>query len=300
MIRRFGESLDRAIEYLLAHVYDDVFFEDTKQSGAERFALKVTYWKDSELNVGGERREPTYPVAYALPHFQCQAALRVAARLTRRRELRERAARMVRRGFETFWRGDHFAVAVQGDGTVVDAPSSDSLHSLLYLREGEIAHADAERIVEYSEQLATDVGYLPALAQAQDGDDYHTRWVWVHEQALLHAAARRHGLARAEVVAFARAVPLYDVQITVLTAFPGTPLYRRLLSAGRILEPARWDLCTLFDVNYRPSRMSARELRQGIHWLTERLYAEDCTADRRRGFFEAVRRGRRARVQGAA
>jgi hypothetical protein len=36
-----------------------------------------------------------------------------------------------------------------------------------------------------------------------------------------------------EVLAFARAVPLYDVQITVLTAFPGTPLYARLLAAGR-------------------------------------------------------------------
>jgi glycogen debranching enzyme len=209
VVARFGESLDLAIEYLLAHVYDDVFFEDPKQAGAERFALKVTYWKDSELNVGGERREPVYPVAYALAHFQCQAALRAAARLRRRRELRDRAARMVGRGFETFWRGDHFAVAVQQDGTEVDAPSSDSLHALLYLRSGEIAPADAERIVAYSEQLATDVGYLPALAQTQDGDEYHTRWVWVHEQALLHAAARRHRLARAEVVA-ERVIPTLD------------------------------------------------------------------------------------------
>ncbi len=209
VVARFRENLDRAIEYLLAHVYDDVFFEDTKQSGAERFALKVTYWKDSELNVGGERREPVYPVAYALPHFQCEAALRAASRLTRRRELRELAARMVCRGFETFWRGDHFAVAIQGDGAVVDTPSSDSLHALLYLRNGEISHADAERIVEYSEQLATDVGYLPALAQTKDGDQYHTRWVWVHEQALLHAAARRHGLTRAEVVA-ERVIPTLD------------------------------------------------------------------------------------------
>jgi radical SAM superfamily enzyme YgiQ (UPF0313 family) len=31
-----------------------------------------------------------------------------------------------------------------------------------------------------------------------------------------------------EVLAFAREVPLYDVQITVLTPFPGTPLYDRL------------------------------------------------------------------------
>jgi glycogen debranching enzyme len=209
IVGRFGENLDRAIEYLLAHVYDDVFFEDTKQSGAERFALKVTYWKDSELNVHGELRGPVYPIAYALAHFQCQAALREAARLTRRRELREQAARMVRRGFETFWRGDHFAVAVQGDGTVIDTPSSDSLHALLYLRTGEIAHADAERIVAYSEQLVTDFGYLPALPEAKDGDDYHTRWVWVHEQALLHAAARRHCLARAEEAA-ERVIPTLE------------------------------------------------------------------------------------------
>jgi glycogen debranching enzyme len=53
------------------------------------------------------------------------------------------------------------------------------------------------------------VGYLPALAQARDGDEYHTRWVWVHEQALLHAAARRHGLARAGLVA-ERVIPTLD------------------------------------------------------------------------------------------
>ncbi len=161
----------------------------------------MTYWKDSELNVAGEQREPTYPVAYALPHFQAKAALRAAARLTRSRELRARAAAMTRRGFETFWRGDHFAVAVLGDGTVVDPPSSDSLHALLYLRRSEISAADARAIAAYSEQLATPYGYLPGIAQRQGGDEYHTRWVWVHEQALLHAAARRHGLERAERIA---------------------------------------------------------------------------------------------------
>src|SRR5262249_6120084 len=53
-----------------------------------------------------------------------------------------------------------------------------------------------------------------------------------------------------EVLEFALRVPLYEVQITVLTPFPGTPLYERLLTEGRILQPGRWDLCTLFDVNY--------------------------------------------------
>jgi radical SAM superfamily enzyme YgiQ (UPF0313 family) len=98
-----------------------------------------------------------------------------------------------------------------------------------------------------------------------------------------------------EVLAFARDASLYDVQVTVLTAFPGTPLYARLLRERRVLEPGRWDLCTLFDVNYEPARMSPRELRDGIYWLTGQLYSEECTAHRRGGFFAGVRRELRQR-----
>jgi radical SAM superfamily enzyme YgiQ (UPF0313 family) len=76
---------------------------------------------------------------------------------------------------------------------------------------------------------------------------------------------------------FALDAGLYDVQITLLTAFPGTPLYDRLMREGRILEPRRWDLCTLFDVNFQPAGMTPQELRDGIHWLTEKLYGADCT-----------------------
>jgi radical SAM superfamily enzyme YgiQ (UPF0313 family) len=90
-----------------------------------------------------------------------------------------------------------------------------------------------------------------------------------------------------EVLDFAERVPLYDVQITVLTAFPGTPLYDRLLREGRLLEPERWDLCTLFDVNYQPRGMTAEELREGMYWLAERLYAADALERRRRPFFGA-------------
>jgi radical SAM superfamily enzyme YgiQ (UPF0313 family) len=97
-----------------------------------------------------------------------------------------------------------------------------------------------------------------------------------------------------QVLDFAREVSLYDVQITVLTAFPGTPLYTRLLREGRVIEPGRWDLCTLFDVNYRPLGMSVRELQEGMYWLTEKLYNDECTAHRRGGFFSAMRAERMA------
>jgi radical SAM superfamily enzyme YgiQ (UPF0313 family) len=93
-----------------------------------------------------------------------------------------------------------------------------------------------------------------------------------------------------QVLEFACAVPLYDVQITVLTAFPGTPLHARLLREGRILKPNRWDLCTLFDVNHAPRGMTPRQLEEGMCWLTERLYNAECTELRRDSFFRKLQR----------
>ena len=89
-----------------------------------------------------------------------------------------------------------------------------------------------------------------------------------------------------QIYDFAMAIPLFEVQVTVMTAFPGTPLYQRLLDEDRILEPGRWDLCTLFDVNYRPLNMTVKQLREGIYWLVEKLYSDSCMTARRRPFVE--------------
>jgi radical SAM superfamily enzyme YgiQ (UPF0313 family) len=91
---------------------------------------------------------------------------------------------------------------------------------------------------------------------------------------------------------FAIGHSLYEVQITILTPFPGTPLYRRLKREGRILEDGRWDLCTLFDVNFQPANMTPQELRDGIYWLGPELYSEQATQRRREGFFRQVKENR--------
>lgn len=91
-----------------------------------------------------------------------------------------------------------------------------------------------------------------------------------------------------KILDFVDEVALFEVQITVLTPFPGTPLYDRLLREGRMLQPERWDLCTLFDVNYVPKGMTVDQLRKGIYWLAERLYNEDRVVARRRRYFEAL------------
>lgn len=83
---------------------------------------------------------------------------------------------------------------------------------------------------------------------------------------------------------------LWDVQITVQTPFPGTPLYQRLLKADRILEPGAWEKCTLFDVNFEPSDMSPDELQNGLVHLAGQLYSQEAIDTRRRGFFEGLDR----------
>ena len=90
-----------------------------------------------------------------------------------------------------------------------------------------------------------------------------------------------------QVYDFVRDSGLYEVQVTVLTPFPGTPLYDRLEREGRILEPGAWDRCTLFDVNFQPSHMSPTELADGFRDLVGRLYSEDFTRWRRDKYWKA-------------
>lgn len=92
------------------------------------------------------------------------------------------------------------------------------------------------------------------------------------------------------VAEFADRTSLFDVQITVLTPFPGTPLYARLEREGRLLEPGAWEKCTLFDVNFVPRGMTVRELEQGFLRLAGRLYHPDAVKARRDGYFKGLSR----------
>jgi radical SAM superfamily enzyme YgiQ (UPF0313 family) len=83
---------------------------------------------------------------------------------------------------------------------------------------------------------------------------------------------------------FVRESGMYEVQITVLTAFPGTPLYHRLEAEDRLLQKDAWELCTLFDVNFRPAGMTVAELETGLRDLAMRLYSSEATHERRENY----------------
>jgi len=93
-----------------------------------------------------------------------------------------------------------------------------------------------------------------------------------------------------QVYDFVREAELYEVQITILTPFPGTPLYDRLAKAERLVEPTNWQKCTLFDVNFRPLGMTGEALRLGFHGLAMKLYSDTFTQWRRDTFKQNWRR----------
>jgi radical SAM superfamily enzyme YgiQ (UPF0313 family) len=102
-----------------------------------------------------------------------------------------------------------------------------------------------------------------------------------------------------QVFSFVRDSGLYEVQVTLLTPFPGTPLYARLERENRLLEPRNWKKCTLFDLNFRPARMSAQELHDRFKKLAVELYSDEFTKWRRNRFkrdFRDQRHGKGAQT----
>lgn len=235
ILQTYQPQIDEAIAYINRHVKDGLFTEDPTFAEAEKFGLKVTYWKDSVLNHP-DRQEPHYPIVYSLAHFQNAEALAKIGKCLGRDDLCEQAETMQRIGMERLWRGNHFVTAIDSSGDI-DPISSDSLFCLLYIDPKYLADGQAESIQHYMKALITPAGYRTGLPTVVEGDPYHTDFVWTHEQALLHAAARKHGLQDAQ-----------DITEQVVTcmngAFPELIHAETLSHAGN--NPQLWAVQTHF------------------------------------------------------
>ena len=143
------------------------------------------------------------------------------------------------------------------------------------------------------------IGFESPVLSGLDGLEQHANWKAKQVDHYLEAIRRiqDHGItvngcfilgldgtgpeSFDRVFEFVRASGLFEAQITLLTPFPGTPFYERLRREGRLLQEGAWELCTLFDVNFRPSGMTASELESGFRNLAIRLYSEAFTRERR-------------------
>ena len=93
-----------------------------------------------------------------------------------------------------------------------------------------------------------------------------------------------------EIRDFIQESRLLEAQVTVLTPYPGTPLYKRLKSEGRLLKDKCWDRCTLFDINFMPKNMSIEELEKGLLWLFKEIYTEEEYLKRKRYYMDIVKK----------
>jgi radical SAM superfamily enzyme YgiQ (UPF0313 family) len=82
---------------------------------------------------------------------------------------------------------------------------------------------------------------------------------------------------------------LLEVQVTILTPFPGTRLYTDLEREGRLLYPGAWDRCTLFDVNFQPRRMTVEQLEEGVMRLWQDCWNAAAFTRRKRHYRDLLR-----------
>lgn len=181
-------------DYILNHLTSDYLFEDSPQfAGADNFALKVTYWKDSQLPQR-ENGEPDYPVVYWLADVQNIAGMRSSARLLHSNDLLSVASKMVE-SLDGLFDEDlgTYPVAVDQQGPV-RVVSSDGLTSFYFLEPEDIGVDRLSRVIQTSAILETPVGYrvLSEEAAEEMEDKYHADTVWPLEQATIHAGARKY------------------------------------------------------------------------------------------------------------
>lgn len=87
---------------------------------------------------------------------------------------------------------------------------------------------------------------------------------------------------------FLNSAPFGEIQVTLQTPFPGTKLRQTLMDHDRML-PGDYSRHTLFDVTYRPDRMSADDLQSAFRGLVTRVYAND-QQSRRNAIVRSIRK----------
>jgi len=234
LIGVYYQKISATIDYVLSHIKGDLYWEDPGRCGAERYALRTTYWKDSGL-PGGD--EPCYPVVYTLTQAQAVSALRAAAQLAKAfslghdpERLEGQAERLTHMLLSRLWDEDNNfpSIALTSEGQVKGI-SSDGLHMLAYLRPGDLPPGRLRALAEGAESLKTPFGYR-TYAPDQAGYDprsYHWGSIWPFDQYFIAYGALRHGL-----------LDLAEASLGILDALECFGFAELFFWDGRSLDPA--------------------------------------------------------------
>lgn len=199
------DNIIQAIDYIKSHLDDYVFYENPSKCDSDKFALKVTYWKDSEIPKRNEGN-PVYPIAYFLAHVINLAGIRFSSEIIEDDKLKEELnliAQNMKDRINRFYDNEKkaFYIAIDSNGPI-EGVSSDILHALFYLRSEDISVEQQESIVRSASELETIVGYLTLSPKVNQevNDSYHSKTVWPFEQAIINIGARKFNLPKIEEV----------------------------------------------------------------------------------------------------
>lgn len=234
------------------------------------------------------------------PSFRTKPVAKVIAELHRLRELFQRP-------FIEFADDNTFADKRHGRALMKAMANED----FRWFTETDVSVADDEDLLRMMRDAGCHqilIGFESPRFESLDGVEKMSNWKARRTDRYLRAVEtiQKHGITVNgcfilgldgdgpecfdDVFRFVELNGLYDVQITFLTPFPGTPLWTRLSEEGRILSESATERCTLFDINFQPARMSVDQLRTGFHDLARRLYAPEFVERRNRSFRAHLRK----------
>jgi glycogen debranching enzyme len=191
---KYRHNIEAAVGYILHHIKDNIFYE-FPPPGAARFALRATYWKDSPGPLSAVIQPITYPISYALAHFQAARSLLSASALLDRPALEDSAHMMFERGISAYSTNSNFIIGC-GPALCLNQVSSDELHTLAYIPAEYANNLPLKSLVKRSRLLETSIGYacMPEQDASRLSDTYHGYVVWPFEQAMIHYGASKFEL----------------------------------------------------------------------------------------------------------
>jgi radical SAM superfamily enzyme YgiQ (UPF0313 family) len=235
------------------------------------------------------------------PKFRVKPVERVIAEIQRLKEL-------FRRPFIEFADDNTFADKAHGR-RLMEALARENVR---WFTETDVSVADDDELLGLMRRAGCQqvlIGFESPRADKLDGLEQKSNWKSRRADRYLGAieSIQKHGITVNgcfivgldgdgpecfdEIYEFVKASGLYDVQVTILTPFPGTPLWQRFKKEGRLLNETATGRATLFDINFLPARMSVEELRNGFFELVGRLYRPEFVAHRERMFRAQMRAG---------
>lgn len=198
----YRSAIEVAAAYIHSHIKDDgLFWEDPKAWNSDHGALKVTYWKDSEI-LDREGGVPAYPAVFTLAHIQNLAGMRAAYALTGNTGLL-RTIDAMKQGIHVLYDPavGQMMIAKDQAGPLF-AVSDDFLHGLYYLEPGDLSEQELTSIDTTAAILTTLYGFRTNSPDKCDlNSRYHSCSLWPFEQGFIYQGCKKFGLTDLAAVA---------------------------------------------------------------------------------------------------